>query len=108
MPYGPYRRNKSNSTASTRIRFEGCGLLLGQHSEAGNVVVAIRPMQNVWPVEAEKPERFRIDEKAWLSAELDAMQNDSTSSAFFTATPITRLSRHHVIWRGHRGPAIRT
>jgi proteasome lid subunit RPN8/RPN11 len=44
-------------------------------------------MQNVWPVEAEKPERFRIDEKAWLSAELDAMQNDLDIIGIFHSHP---------------------
>jgi proteasome lid subunit RPN8/RPN11 len=67
--------------------YEGCGLLLGQHSATGNVVVAIRPMQNVWPVEAEKPERFRIDEQAWLSAELDAMQHDLDIVGIFHSHP---------------------
>lgn len=52
--------------------YEGCGLLLGESDGERNVVVAIRPMANVWPVEAEKPERFRIDENDWRDAELDA------------------------------------
>lgn len=67
--------------------YEGCGLLLGQHSETGNVVVAIRPMQNVWPVEAEKAVRFRIDEQAWLSAELDAMQQGLDIVGVFHSHP---------------------
>lgn len=51
---------------------EGCGLLLGVVVEGENVATAVRPMRNVWPVEAEKPIRFRIDEGDWRDAELDA------------------------------------
>lgn len=53
--------------------YEGCGLLLGRAADGHNVVVAVRPMANVWPVEEEKPERFRIDANAWRDTELDAM-----------------------------------
>ena len=53
--------------------FEGCGLLLGQANTGENVVQDIRPMENVWPVDEEKPIRFRIDPNAWQQAELDAM-----------------------------------
>lgn len=53
--------------------YEGCGLLLGQVENGCNVVTAIRPMQNVWPDEAEKRERFRIDEQEWIRAEMEAM-----------------------------------
>lgn len=67
--------------------YEGCGLLLGQHNETGNVVVAIRPMQNVWPVESEKPERFRIDEKEWLSAEFEAMHDGLDIVGIFHSHP---------------------
>jgi proteasome lid subunit RPN8/RPN11 len=54
--------------------FEGCGLLLGQADAGKNSVTEIRPMENVWPVEAEKPIRFSIDPKAWQQVELDAMR----------------------------------
>jgi proteasome lid subunit RPN8/RPN11 len=55
--------------------FEGCGLLLGQADtdKGHNTVTEIRPLPNVWPVEAEKPIRFSIDPDAWQQAELDAM-----------------------------------
>ncbi len=76
--------------------YEGCGLLLGQHNETGNVVVAIRPMQNVWPVESEKPERFRIDEKEWLSAEFEAMQSGLDIVGIFHSHPDHRAS-----WPGY-------
>ncbi len=53
--------------------FEGCGLLLGQANAGDNIVSDIRPLPNVWPVEAEKPVRFRIDPDAWQQVELEAM-----------------------------------
>lgn len=53
--------------------YEGCGLLLGETHPDGNFVTAIRPLPNVWPVESEKPERFRIAEDDWRDVELEAM-----------------------------------
>lgn len=53
--------------------YEGCGLLLGYVEDGVNVVTAVQPMQNVWPVEAEKPIRFRIAEDDWRDAEIEAM-----------------------------------
>lgn len=53
--------------------YEGCGLLLGETGPDGNVIVAARPLPNVWPVESEKPERFRIAEDDWRDVELEAM-----------------------------------
>ena len=52
--------------------YEGCGLLLGEVVDGDNVVRAARPLPNVWPVESEKPERFRIDPADWRDAELAA------------------------------------
>lgn len=51
---------------------EGCGLLLGETRDGDTVALAARPLPNVWPVEAEKPERFRIDPADWLAVELEA------------------------------------
>ena len=51
---------------------EGCGLLLGETRNGDNVALAARPLPNVWPVEGEKPERFRIDPADWLAVELEA------------------------------------
>lgn len=51
---------------------EGCGLLLGSAEGDRNVVTAARPLPNVWPVESEKPERFRIAAEDWRDVELDA------------------------------------
>jgi len=53
--------------------YEGCGLLLGEARPDGNIVTAVRPLPNVWPVESEKPERFRIAEVDWRDVELEAM-----------------------------------
>lgn len=55
---------------------EGCGLLLGRSNGGENVVVALYPAENRWPVEAEKPERFHIDSDEMLRAELAAMARD--------------------------------
>jgi proteasome lid subunit RPN8/RPN11 len=52
---------------------EGCGLLLGVVVDGDNVVQEIRPLPNMWPVEAEKPVRFLIDPNAWRDVELAAM-----------------------------------
>ena len=48
---------------------EGCGLLLGEARDGANVILAARPLPNVWPVESEKPERFRIDPADWRDVE---------------------------------------
>ena len=53
--------------------YEGCGLLLGTAVNNKNIVVAIRPMRNVWPEQEEKRERFRIDEREWARVELEAL-----------------------------------
>lgn len=66
---------------------EGCGLLLGHVEDGNNVVSEIRPMENRWPVEAEKPIRFQIDEKAWQQVELEAMQNELDVIGIFHSHP---------------------
>ncbi len=65
------RQIEAHGTAS--YPYEGCGLLLGTAVNGDNIVSAIRPMQNVWPDQEERRERFRIDEQAWLQAEMSAM-----------------------------------
>lgn len=52
--------------------YEGCGLLLGEMTGTAKVVRAVRPLPNVWPAVEERRVRFRIDERAWLAAELEA------------------------------------
>ncbi len=67
--------------------YEGCGLLLGHVEDGANVVTAVQPMQNVWPVEAEKPIRFRIAEDDWRDAELEAMLNGLDVVGIFHSHP---------------------
>ncbi len=67
--------------------YEGCGLLLGTAVNGGNIVSAIRPAQNVWPVEEEKRERFRIDEREWAAAEMEAMRQGLDVVGVFHSHP---------------------
>lgn len=67
--------------------FEGCGLLLGRVENGDNVVTEIRPMENVWPVAEEKPERFRIDPQAWQQVEIEAMVRDLDVIGIFHSHP---------------------
>lgn len=67
--------------------YEGCGLLLGL-VEGGRIVVSdIRPLPNVWPVESERPERFRIAEDDWRDVELDAMSRGLDVVGIFHSHP---------------------
>lgn len=67
--------------------YEGCGLLLGTAVAHHNIVTAIHPTQNVWPVEAEKPVRFRIAEQEWVQAELEAMRQGLDVIGVFHSHP---------------------
>lgn len=67
--------------------YEGCGLLLGTVENGDNVVTEIRPMANVWPVEAEKPLRFSIDPQAWQQVEVEAMMNGVDVVGIFHSHP---------------------
>jgi proteasome lid subunit RPN8/RPN11 len=67
--------------------YEGCGLLLGSAEAGRNVVTEIRPLPNVWPVESEKPERFRIAENDWRDVELDAMASGLDVIGIFHSHP---------------------
>jgi proteasome lid subunit RPN8/RPN11 len=67
--------------------YEGCGLLLGRVEDGCNVVVAVRPLPNVWPVEGERPERFRIAEDDWRDAELAAMDEGLDVIGIFHSHP---------------------
>lgn len=53
--------------------YEGCGLLLGQVEDGVNVVTAVRPLPNVWPVAEEKRTRFRIAADDWRDVEMEAI-----------------------------------
>lgn len=58
--------------ATVAYPYEGCGLLLGEVADGVNLVTAVRPLPNVWPVQEEKRVRFRIAEDAWRDVELEA------------------------------------
>lgn len=66
---------------------EGCGLLLGSTEGERNVVAEAIPLPNVWPVESEKPERFRIAEDDWRDVELEAMSNGLDVIGIFHSHP---------------------
>jgi len=66
---------------------EGCGLLLGETVNGDNVVRAVRPLPNVWPVEDEKPERFRIDPADWRDVELEALSEGLDVVGVFHSHP---------------------
>ena len=67
--------------------YEGCGLLLGHVENGANVVTAVRPLPNVWPVEKERPTRFRIAENDWRDVEIEAMANDLDVLGIFHSHP---------------------
>ena len=80
-----HEKIKAHGAAS--YPFEGCGLLLGQTTTKDNVVTDIRPMENVWPNEDEKPVRFSIDPTAWQQVELEAMMNGLDVIGIFHSHP---------------------
>ncbi len=67
--------------------FEGCGVLVGVVVDGVNVATAVYPLPNVWPVEAEKPIRFRIAAQDWLAAEMEAMMADLDIIGIFHSHP---------------------
>lgn len=67
--------------------FEGCGLLLGRAENGVNVVTAVVPAENTWPVEAKKPVRFRISADDMLQAEREAMRRDLDVIGIFHSHP---------------------
>ena len=76
-----------NAHGAAAFPFEGCGLLLGRVENGDNIVVALHPAQNSWPVEAEKPERFQISSNDMLQAELAAMAQDLELIGVFHSHP---------------------
>lgn len=76
-----------NAHGAAAFPYEGCGLLLGRIENDNNVVVAIHPAQNTWPIESEKPERFRISGDDMLQAELAAMNQDLELIGIFHSHP---------------------
>jgi proteasome lid subunit RPN8/RPN11 len=66
---------------------EGCGLLIGRVENGDNVVEAIMPVANSWPVEAEKPMRFQISGADMLQAEMAAARHDLDVIGVFHSHP---------------------
>lgn len=67
--------------------YEGCGLLLGRADTELNIVQDIFPVPNSWPVEEEKPVRFRISDGDMLKAELAAAERDLDVVGVFHSHP---------------------
>ena len=84
---------------------EGCGLLLGEVVDGDNVARAARPLPNVWPVESEKPERFRIDPADWRDVELAAMDEGLDVVGIFHSHPACPpvASPRDVAWAAFAG-----
>jgi proteasome lid subunit RPN8/RPN11 len=61
--------------------------LLGSAGNGGNVVEAICPLPNVWPVEVERTERFQIDTDDWRDVELEAMAGGLDVIGIFHSHP---------------------
>lgn len=80
-------QNTINAHGAAAFPYEGCGLLLGRIENGNNVVVAIHPAENSWPIESEKPERFRISSDDMLQAELAAMNQDLELIGIFHSHP---------------------
>ncbi len=58
---------------STPILTKGAACCWGRWRNGVNVVTAVRPLPNVWPVEEEKRTRFRIAPDDWRDVEMEAM-----------------------------------
>jgi proteasome lid subunit RPN8/RPN11 len=84
---------------------EGCGLLFGRMAGDNRIVVEAKPMANVWPNEEEKRVRFKIDERAWVAAELDAMNRDLDIIGVFHSHPDHPpiASPRDLAWAGFAG-----
>ena len=67
--------------------FEGCGLLLGEAQPGVNVVTALLPVENKWPVEEEKPVRFLIEPADMVQAELTAATKGQDVLGIFHSHP---------------------
>ena len=85
--------------------YEGCGLLLGRVEDGVNVVTAVRPLANVWPVEEEKRVRFRIAEDDWRDVEIEAMMAGFDVIGVFHSHPDSPpvASPRDLAWAGWSG-----
>ena len=79
--------NQIKAWGAQAYPFEGCGLLLGKAENGRNIVQAIVPATNTWPVEAEKPVRFQISPDDMLQAEKEAMRRDLDVIGVFHSHP---------------------
>lgn len=73
--------------AADAYPYEGCGVLLGTAENGRTTVHALRPLPNVWPVEAEKRVRFRIAPDDWRDAELAALEDGLDIVGIFHSHP---------------------
>ncbi|MCL4869366.1 MAG: M67 family metallopeptidase [Anaerolineae bacterium] len=80
-------QTKINEYGAAAFPNEGCGLLLGYQQNGANLVAALHPAPNSWPVEAEKPERFQISSDEILKAELAAMAQGLELIGIFHSHP---------------------
>lgn len=85
--------------------YEGCGLLLGEASDAGNLVQAIFPISNQWAIEDEKRQRFLITPQAMLQAELAALSQGVDVVGIFHSHPGYPAipSPHDLAWASWMG-----
>jgi proteasome lid subunit RPN8/RPN11 len=67
--------------------YEGCGLLLGRVENLDNVVAAILPAENRWPVETEKRVRFLIAPADFAKAEMVALDKGLDIVGIFHSHP---------------------
>jgi proteasome lid subunit RPN8/RPN11 len=67
--------------------YEGCGLLLGQVHDGHNLVTAVFTVENRWPAEEERRERFHIAADDMLQAELAAMRQGLEVVGIFHSHP---------------------
>jgi proteasome lid subunit RPN8/RPN11 len=66
---------------------EGCGLLLGETQDGQNLVTAVFTVENRWPAEEERRERFHIAAADMLQAELAALRRGLDVVGIFHSHP---------------------
>jgi proteasome lid subunit RPN8/RPN11 len=76
-----------HSHGSATYPYEGCGLLLGAVQDGGNRVTAVFTVENRWPAQEERRERFHITADDMLQAELAAMHQGLEVVGVFHSHP---------------------
>ncbi|MGC4032112.1 MAG: M67 family metallopeptidase [Tepidisphaeraceae bacterium] len=66
---------------------EACGLLIGRRNADGGVVDHAVPLENIWPVAAERVRRFSIDPCAQMTAETHAAAAGLDLLGFYHSHP---------------------